>query len=226
MEVYLDGKGYSARDEKRILDVLGRGLLREFPNPSRTGCPGPAVLKRIASHQMPLSGAEEWLDHLGSCSPCYGDFLRFQASYRKRRVRTVFAIVAGILIAASLVGWVLVRQQKQQPLVAQTAVVDLRNRSVPRGAEANPDELPLKINREARHLHVDLPLGSPEGPYEVRIARTAGGIVFSTTGVAALKEGTTSIEVELDLSSASSGQYVLQFRRPNSEWNSYALKVR
>ena len=173
MEVDLDAKGYSARDEKRILDVLGRGLLKEFPNPSRTGCPGPAVLKRIASHQMPLSEAEKWLDHLGSCSPCYGDFLGFQASYRRRRVQTVFAMVAGILIVASFVAWAVVRQQKQQPLVARTAVVDLRNRSVPRGAEANPNELPLEVSREARHLKVYLPLGSPEGPYEVRIATKA-----------------------------------------------------
>src|SRR6516164_9127914 len=57
MEVYLDGKGYSARDEKRILDVLGRGLLREFPNPSRTGCPGPAVLVGGNSHQNGWAGA-------------------------------------------------------------------------------------------------------------------------------------------------------------------------
>jgi hypothetical protein len=225
VEVDLGAKGYSARDEKRILDVLGRGLLKAFPNPSRTGCPGPAVLKRIASHQMPLSEAEKWLDHLGSCSPCYRDFLGFQASYRTRRVRTVFAIAAGILIVASLFGWALARQQKQQPLIAQNAVVDLRNRSAPRGGEPNPDELPLKISRKARHLNVYLPLGSPEGPYEVRIATTAGGVVFNTTGAASLKEGTTSIEVGVDLSSASSGQYVLQFRRPNSEWNSYALKV-
>ena len=37
----------ASSNEKRILDVLGRGLLKEFPNPSRTGCPGPAVLMAV-----------------------------------------------------------------------------------------------------------------------------------------------------------------------------------
>jgi len=210
----------------RILDVLGRSLLKEFPNPERTGCPGSDVLKKIASREMPLPQADKWLDHLGSCSPCYRDFLQFQAANRARRKQMQLAIAASILIVASLVGWVVVRQRKQQPLVAQTAVLDLRNRSVPRGTEANPDELPLEVSREVRHLNVYLPLGSPEGPYEMRITRTAGSAILTTGGVASLKDGVTSIEAAVDLSSASSGLYVLQVRRPNSEWNSYPLLMR
>ena len=53
-EASLNEKGYSARDERRVMDALGRGLLKEFPNPERTGCPGTDVLKRIASRRMPL----------------------------------------------------------------------------------------------------------------------------------------------------------------------------
>jgi hypothetical protein len=49
--------GYFESDEERFLKVLGRGLLQEFPNPTRTGCPSAEVLKRIASHQLPHSGA-------------------------------------------------------------------------------------------------------------------------------------------------------------------------
>src|SRR5438874_5510692 len=97
-EVSLNGKTYSRRDEKRILDVLGRGLLKDFPNPERIGCPGADVLKKIASHEMPLSEAEKWLDHLGSCSPCYSDFSRFRAAYRTRRTTTLLAVAASILI--------------------------------------------------------------------------------------------------------------------------------
>jgi hypothetical protein len=54
----------------------------------------------------------------------------------------------------------------------------------------------------------------------------AGDTVLATTGVASVKEGVTSIQVVADLSSASSGQYVFQVRRPNSEWNSYPLILR
>jgi hypothetical protein len=221
----LNARGYSARDEKRILDVLGRGLLKEFPNPSRTGCPRPEVLKRIASNQMPLSEAEKWLDHLTSCSPCYRDFTELQAGYRRRRLQAVLAIAASILIVVGVAGWALFFKQKGPPVV-QTAVLDLRNRSVPRGGEPNPGEQPLEVSRAVRHLNVYLPLGSAEGPYEMRIATTTGSAVLTTGGVAFLKDGLTSIQAVVDLSSASPGQYVFQVRRPDSEWNSYPLMLR
>ncbi len=224
-EADLNAKGYSERDEKRILDALGRGLLKEFPNPDRAGCPGSDVLRKIASHEMPLPEAEKWLDHLTSCSPCYSDFYRFQAAYQRRRIQTVLAIAASILIGLSLAGWALFFKQKEPPVV-QTAVLDLRNRSVPRGGELNLDEQALEISREVKHLNVYLPLGSAEGPYEMRIAPTGGSAVFATSGVASLKDGVTSIEAAVDFSSASSGRYVLQIRRPNSEWNSYSLLLR
>jgi hypothetical protein len=218
----LKAKGYSEKDEKRILDALGRGLLREFPNPDRTGCPGSAVLKRIASHEMPLAEAEKWLDHLTSCSPCYRDFSELQAGYRHRRMQTILAIAASILIVVGVAGWALFFKQKGAAVV-QTAVLDLRNRSVPRGGEANPGEQPLEVSRAVRHLNVYLPLGSSEGPYEMRIATTTGSAVFATNGVASLKDGVTSIQVAVDLSSAPSGQYVFQVRRPDSNWTSYPV---
>ena len=224
-EAGLNAKGYSARDEKRILDALGRGLLKEYPNPDRAGCPGSDVLKRIASHEMPLTEAEKWLDHLTSCSPCYRDFTELQAGYRRRRMQTVLAIAATILIVAGIAGWALLFKQKWPPTV-QTAVLDLRNRSVARGGEPTPDEQPLEVSRAVRHLSVYLPLGSAEGPYEMRMVTTAGSPIFTTNSVAFLKDGVTSIQVVVDLSSASSGRYVLQVRRTNSEWNSYPLLLR
>ena len=224
-EAALNAKGYSERDEKRILDALGRGLLKEFPNPDRAGCPGSDVLRRIASHAMPLAEAEKWLDHLTSCSPCYSDFSELQAGYRHRRMQTILAIAASILIVVGVAGWALFFKHTGPPVV-QTAVLDLRNRSVPRGGEANPGEQPLEVGRGVKRLNVYLPLGSAEGPYELQIAPTDGSAVFATSGVASLKDGVTSIEAAVDLSSAPSGQYVLQIRRPNSEWNSYPLLLR
>ena len=61
-------------EEKRILDLLGRGLSREFPNPQRVGCPDSAVLRGIAAHKVPLSEADRWLNHFSSCSPCFQEF--------------------------------------------------------------------------------------------------------------------------------------------------------
>src|SRR5437899_11161996 len=101
-EADLNGKKYSRSDERRILDVLGRGLLKDFPNPERIGCPGADVLKKIASHEMPLSEAEKWLGHLGSCSPCYADFNRLQTAHESRQRRMVLAVAAGILLGVGV----------------------------------------------------------------------------------------------------------------------------
>src|SRR5229473_6518464 len=155
-EAGLNEKGYSAQVERRIFDALGRGLLKEFPNPERTGCPGTDVLKRIASRRMPLTESEKWLDHLGACSPCYGDFSRFRKTYELRRKRTLPAVAASILIAAGIAGWVLL-QKHNEALVAQTAVLDLRNRSVARGTEPLPTEPPLVVSRAAAHWNIFLP---------------------------------------------------------------------
>jgi len=158
-------------------------------------------------------------------SGCYRDFSQLQAGYRHRRMQSILAIAASILIVVGLAGWALFFK-KNGPPVVQTAVLDLRNRSVPRGGEANPGEQPLEVSRAVRHLNVYLPLGSSEGPYEMRIVTTAGSPVFATSGVASLKDGVTSIQTVVDLSSAPSGQYLFQVRRPNSEWNSYPLILR
>ena len=224
-EAGLNTKGYSERDEKRILDALGRGLLREFPNPDRAGCPGSDVLKRIASHEMPLAEAEKWLDHLTACSPCYEDFSQFQAAHQRRRARRFLAIAASILIVVCLAGWAYL-QRHSELLVAQTAVVDLRNRSIPRGTEANPAEPPLQVNRAATHWDIYLPLGSSEGQYDIRIVTPSGEILFRAGGTARLMEQITSLQIPASFSSSPSGRYVLQIRKTGSEWNSYPLLLR
>jgi hypothetical protein len=224
-EAGLNAKGFSERDEKRILDALGRGLLKEFPNPERAGCPGSDVLRKIASNEMSLPEAEKWLDHLTSCSPCYGDFSQFQATHQRRRTQRLLAIAASILIVIGIAGWVLL-QKHNESLVSQTAVLDLRNRSIPRGTEPNPTEPPLEINRVATHWNIYLPLGSSEGQYEIRIATPSGEIVFAAGGAAKLADQITSLQIPASLSSSRSGSYVLQIRKTGSEWSSYPLLLR
>lgn len=208
-----------------MLDALGRGLLREFPNPERAGCPGSDILRGIAFHRVPLAQAEVYLDHLTSCSPCYRDFSQFREAYQRRRKRTLLAVAASILIAAGIAGWALL-QKHNEALVAQTAVLDLRNHSVSRGTEANPGERPLEVTRAATHWNIYLPLGSGEGPYDVRIVTPSGELLVATSGTAKLKDHITSLQVDVSLSSAPPGRYFLQVRKAGLEWNSYQLFLR
>jgi hypothetical protein len=217
--------GYSDREEARILEVFSRGLLREFPNPDRQGCPPSEVLKRIASHEMPLSEAERWLDHLGSCSPCYRDYLDLQAANRRSLHWAWFAVAAGILLSILAVGRIFFPRHHELPPSPTTAVLDLRNRSVTRGAEQGPAEGPLEVSRHASQWDIQLPLGSADGPYEVRLSTPQGQQVFAAKGVATISGGITLLRVEASLSSTSPGQYLLQLREPALAWNSYEVVV-
>jgi hypothetical protein len=226
MEDHLNTMGYSDREEARILEVFNRGLLKEFPNPDRHGCPPSGVLKRIAGHEMPLSEAETWLDHLGSCSPCYRDYLDLRAASRKRLQRALFAVAAGVLLSLLVVGGIHFFKHQGLPPAQTAAVLDLRNRSLTRGAERAPSEAPLEVNRRASQWDIQLPLGSPDGRYEVRLTTEQGEQVLATRGVATITEGVTLLRVEARLSSASPGRYVLQLREPTLAWTSYAVVVR
>jgi len=221
----LNARGYSARDEQRLLDALGRGLVKEFPNPERSGCPGPDVLKRIASRTMPLDQAEKWLDHLGSCSPCYGDFSEFRKSHEVRKKRTLLAIAASILLVAGLAGWAFFPKQKK-PLATETAMLDLRNRSIPRGTESNPAEPPLVVSRAAAHWNIFLPFGSNDGPYDIRLLAASGELLVSTKADAKLTDGVAVIQISVDLSSRSPGQCVLRLTRNGAQESSYVVELR
>lgn len=203
--------------------MLGRGLLKDFPNPERIGCPGADVLKRIASHEMPLAEADKWLDHLGSCSPCYADFTQFAEAHEWRRKRTWFAAAAGIILVLAVAGWALFLSRNEN-LTAQTAILDLRDRSIARGEEPNPAEPPLEISRRVSHLKVYLPVGSGVGDYERQISGPDREMLFAAKGTA--QRGVVYLAVETDLSSTSPGLYVLQIRKLGSAWTSYPLRVK
>ena len=70
-----------------------------------------------------------------------------------------------------------------------TAVLDLRERSVARGqGQSETGQSPLEIPRTARHLILDLPIGSKEGPYDVGLLTEAGDEILRATGIAQLHD--------------------------------------
>jgi hypothetical protein len=139
--------------------------------------------------------------------------------------QTLFAIAASILVAVGIAGWVLI-QSHNETLLSQTAALDLRNRSASRSPEPNLGEQPLELRLDFSQLNIYLPLGSPEGAYEVRIVTTSGDSLLNTSGLARLDDGVTSLQVRGDVISARPGPYSLQIRKPPSEWSSYALVLR
>ena len=140
-------------------------------------------------------------------------------------MRTLLAIAASILIAIGIAGWVFL-QKHNESLVAQTAVLDLRNRSISRGTEPNSGESPVEVNHAAKQWNIYLPLGSSEGQYDIRIVTPSGEILFAGGGTAKLSNQITSIQIPVTVLESRSGRYVMQIRKTSSEWSSYPLLLR
>jgi hypothetical protein len=107
-----------------------------------------------------------------------------------------------------------------------TAVLDLRERSVARGQ--NPSESgqsPLQIPRTARHLILDLPIGSKEGPYEVGLLTETDDQILRATGMAQLHDHIIDLRVDIELSSVRAGAYSLGVRQASLEWTRYPIQV-
>jgi hypothetical protein len=220
----LSSESQSNAADKRLLDILRQGLAAEFPNPERIGCPGSSLLKGIAQGRVSLTEAEPWLDHLGSCSPCFQEFNEFRRqSTQRRRVLTLVATAAVLLFAVG--GWLWVRARHSVE-ATDTAVLDLRERSVARGQNpSDTGQALLEIPRTAKHLVLDLPIGSKEGSYDVGLVTDSGNQIVSATGTAQLRNHVTVLQVDVELSSVRPGAYSLGVRQPNLEWTRYPIHV-
>jgi hypothetical protein len=221
----LSTESQSNAADKRLLDILRQGLAAEFPNPERIGCPGNALLKGMAQRKVSLTEAEPWLDHLGSCSPCFQEFKEYrrQSAIQRRRAMAWVASAAVLLVVVG--GWLWVRG-RHSVKTTDTAVLDLRERSVARGqGQSETGHAPLEIPRTAKHLILDLPIGSKEGPYEVGLLTEAGDQILRATGTAQLHDHITDLRVDIDLSSVQVGAYSLGVRQASLEWTRYPMRV-
>jgi hypothetical protein len=211
-------------EEKRILNLLSRGLSQDFPNPQRVGCPDSAMLKGIALHKVPLAEADPWLDHFSSCSPCFQEFTQFRKQAVDRRRTQVWLAAAAVLVCA-VAGWLWVRTHPSVQTSA-TVVLDLRERSVARGENsADTKQLALEIPRTAKHLIMDLPLGSKEGSYDLALLNEAGDEVSRATGTATLEDHIVILRADIDIRNLSPGLYFLGLRQLGPEWSRYPARV-
>ena len=209
-----------------MLDILRQGLATEFPNPERIGCPGNSLLKGIAQGKVSLTEAEPWLDHLGSCSPCFQEFKEFrsQSVIQRRRVLT-WAVASAAVLLFAVGGWLWVRARHSVE-ATDTAVLDLRERSVARGQnQADTGQARLEIPRTAKHLVLDLPIGSKEGPYDVGVLTERDVQILRATGMAQLHDHVIDLRVDVDLSSVRAGAYSLGVRHAGLEWTRYPVRV-
>jgi len=133
------------------------------------------------------------------------------------------ATAAVLLFAVG--GWLWVRARRSVE-ATDVAVLDLRERSVARGQrQSETDQTPLAISRTTKHLVLDLPIGSKEGPYDVGLLTGTGDQILRSTGMAQLHDHITDLRVDVDLSSVQAGAYSLGVRQGGLDWTRYPIRV-
>jgi hypothetical protein len=138
-------------------------------------------------------------------------------------VLTLVATAAVLLFAVG--GWLWVRARHSVE-TTETAVLDLRERSVARGQNpSDAGQAPLEIPRTAKRLVLDLPVGSKEGPYDVGLITNTGDELLRARGMAELHDHITDLRVDVDLSGVQAGTYSLGLRQAGLEWTRYPIRV-
>ena len=205
------------KEEKRLLAALRRAFLNDFPNPERRGCPGPDILKAIASRRLTLEEAEPFINHLAACSPCTREFSDFRKNFQRRRILRFAAIAAAVLIVVGVATWLFLRHPAG-PGRLQAVTLDLTNQLILRGPEENPPNPPLQLPRANLNLTVYLPVGSEAGTYEVQVLREPGQPVWSAQAEVKLENYKATLRARADFSNLKSGLYLLAIRQKGSSW--------
>jgi len=178
-----------------------------------------------AFRKLRLAEVEPWLEHLSSCSPCFQEFTELRKQAASQRRRTQFWLAAAAVLIFAVAGWLWMRTQHSvQP--TETAVLDLRELSVGRGQNSpQTDQRPLEIHRSAKHLTLELPIGSKEGAYDIAILSESGAQILGASGTAKLQDHIVSLRADVDVGGVSTGLYFLALRQPGLEWTRYPLRV-
>jgi hypothetical protein len=215
-----------ANEDTQFSQLLNRELAEGFPNSNRIGCPDSEFLQRVGRHQVPISEIDPWIDHLGSCSECFGEFnrLRVPPRVRGRQRLIMYAAAACIVLASTGLLWrQLSRGEGSTPIagvVATKPAVGTGDRSggqdvASTGADRTPFEVMLNLTQSATRgekntndsqmirvparllaCRMTLPLGSSDGLFYVRVQRAVQSKVLKTA------QGNATIkhgEVRLDV---------------------------
>src|SRR5215470_4161218 len=109
---------YLSKKQERHLLRLGRRLmLKRHPNPQRLGCPLKAELKAAAVNRtvLPQPKIDSVIDHITICSPCFREFSRYRQNARLQKRLPLLLFAGSVLVAAVLVGFYITRTWHHQP---------------------------------------------------------------------------------------------------------------
>ena len=117
-------------------------------------------------------------------------------------------------------------KQPPHPIAPLLISVNLTSFSPTRGDDAK-DDLGNKVHLPKKLLRVNflLPLGMEPGEYALRLQDSSGTVVADKRAAGRINDGTTSVEVDIDLAGASRGTFTLMIRAPGLTWRRFPVVV-
>lgn len=237
---------------KQLRDIVAFGKKcskTTFPNPTREGCPDRARLRAMAHRDRRLSLEDLPISHVVRCSPCFRDYLRLRricVFVRCLQITAVSLVVAAVFLTAVRFtqnysggrGEPSISQQQpseSQPDITTSQVpaptaplpitVDLAAFSPTRGDEKEKPAKQIHFPPRLLRVTFQMPLGMEPGEYIVQLKDSRGTVYADKRAVGRVRDGTTSVQVDLDLATASRRSFALMIRPPGLSWRRFPVLV-
>jgi hypothetical protein len=234
MNRHQPGNELSRADEKHLIRIATNAIETDFQNPDRLGCPEATSIRAIVRRDLSMRDAEDIIDHVATCAPCFREYTRQRRKYfLRRRGGIALACVVGVIAAAF--GWhyrptspAPEKQTiaKQSPEPTLTTILDFQNRTVQRSAEPQQPTPPAAphLKRALLNLVIKLPIGVEDGIYTVQLLAGKERTVIDTTGSLAWDGSAETLITTVDLRRLAPGQYTLVVvAKDGSWWHTYAV---
>ena len=179
-----------------------------------------------ASHKLGGKLTDEWRARAAETQGEFFEKLQARArdtqepaKHRYRRLAPAAAVAGVVAIVAGV--WLY-----QQPShKSRDLTIDLSHWVRPRGAEQQPNEQPVQLQRARLNLTIRLPIGEEPGEYQVAVRRGESTVVQGKSA-GKLEDQITTLHLQFDCSSLSRGAYVLAIRQGEGAWEEFPAVVR
>jgi hypothetical protein len=179
-----------------------------------------------ASHKLGGKLTDDWRARAAETQGEFFEKLQARARETQEATRQRYrrlAPVAAVAAVVAIVTGVWLHQQSSHK--SWDLTIDLSHQLRPRGAEQQPNEQPVQLERARLNLTIRLPIGEEPGEYQV--ALRSGELTFvQGRSAGKLEDQITTLHLQFDCSSLRSAAYVLAIRQDEKAWEEYPALVR
>ena len=181
-----------------------------------------------ASHDLGGKLNQEWRARAGETQDQFMEKLQARAlkesSAAKKSYRKLAAAAATVIVVAIAAGVWFHVQTARRAAQSQNLTIDLSHWMRLRGVgQPSPPTVELKPAR--LNLTILLPVGTLPGKFQVALWND-NRVLLHAAGEGKLKNGITTVRVQMDCSQLRTGAYTLAIRRNDESWEEYPAIVR